>query len=96
MASADCIPDTSRRKNGSTPRVSAGRANTSPTAPTREPPSARAALFGRHSISAATCRISLRVYSDTPGRLLSANDTALSETPALRAISRIVTRRLMA
>lgn len=83
-------PDSSWLKNGSTPMVRAGRAITSPTASALAPPRARAALCGRQFISSATRRIRALVASLTPGRPLSAKDTAPLETPAWRAMSAIV------
>ena len=56
----------------------------------REDDNARAVAFGRHPIRAAISRILARVLGDTPGRSLSAKETAARETPASRAISRIV------
>jgi hypothetical protein len=61
------IPESSFMKNGSTPRVLASRAMTSPRAPAREADRARAALLGRQPISAASLRTRWRVASDTPG-----------------------------
>ena len=66
------MPDMSFMKNGSTPRVLAGRAMTSPRAPARDADSARAALLGRQPISAASLRTRWRVDSDTPGSPLRA------------------------
>lgn len=94
--STSCMPETSWRKKDSTPRVCAGRASTSPTAPERSPDRARAALLGCQPSSSATPRIRARVSRDTPGRSLSAKDTALSDTPARRAMSLMVGLRAMA
>ena len=60
----------------------------------REDDSARAVAFGRHPIRAAISRIRARVFGDTPGRSLRAKETAARETPASRAISRIVKRAI--
>ena len=65
-----------------------------PIALTREVDSARAALFGVHPMSWAIAMIFSRVGSATPGRPLSANDTAVLETPAVRAISAMVGRAM--
>ena len=61
-----------RMKNGSTPRVSAGRAMTMPTAWARDTDRDLAAMLGRQPISSAMSRMRLRVSSETPGRPLSA------------------------
>lgn len=87
------MPDTSWRKNDSTPRLSAGRASTMPTAPAFSPDSARAAELGRQPSRSATRITRRRVESDTPGRLLRAKETALVETPASLATSFMVGRR---
>ncbi|CAM5613861.1 hypothetical protein STENM223S_05289 [Streptomyces tendae] len=87
------MPETSCRKKESTPRVWAGRARTKPTVAAPSPDSARAAVLGRQPSCSATRRTRSRVISETPGRSFSANDTALSETPARRAMSFIVGRR---
>lgn len=50
-------------------------------------------MLGRQPSSSATCRTRSRVSSDTPGLPFSANETALCETPACRAMSFIVGRR---
>src|ERR1035438_7409248 len=65
---------------------------TSPHTSARAADSARAALLGYQSSSPATERMRRRVTSESPGRLFSANETAPLETPALRAISAMVTR----
>lgn len=77
----------------STPRVSAGRARTKPTVAAPSPDSWRAAVLGRQPSCSATLRTRSRVTSETPGRPLSAKETALSETPARCAMSFIVGRR---
>jgi hypothetical protein len=66
-AIAVSMPEISFMKNGSTPRVFAGLASTSPNAPAREPDSARAAVFGCQPSSSATRSTRCRVGSDTPG-----------------------------
>src|SRR6478735_4381549 len=81
-------------KNGSAPRVSGGRRTTSPTARDREAASARARWLGVQPSSAAAARIRSRVSGATPGRSLSAKDTAPFDTPALRATSEMVGRRV--
>lgn len=91
--STSWMPETSWRKKDSTPRVRAGRASTSPRAPARSPDSARAALLACQPSSSATRRTRARVSWETPGRSLSAKETALSDTPARRAMSLIVGRR---
>ncbi|GLW46445.1 hypothetical protein Stsp02_21070 [Streptomyces sp. NBRC 14336] len=73
--------------------MSAGRASTKPTVAAPSPDSARAAVLGRQPSSSATRRTRSRVSSETPARPFSANDTALCETPACRAMSFIVGRR---
>ncbi len=93
--STSWMPETSWRKKDSTPRVCAGRARTSPTAPERSPDRARAALLGCQPSSSATRRIRARVSRETPGRSLSAKETALSDTPARRAMSLMVGLRAM-
>ncbi len=92
-ASTPWIPETSWRKKESTPSVAAGRASTNPTVAAPSPDSARAAVLGRQPSCSATRRTRARVASETPGRSLSAKDTALSDTPARRAMSFIVGRR---
>src|SRR4051794_17021266 len=84
-------------KNGSAPRTSGSRAMTRPSAYSRRPPRLRAEALGSHPRSRATPRMRARVWSATPGRLLSANETAVVETPAWRATSTIVgpRRRLL-
>ena len=79
-------------KNGSSASVRAGRASTSPQASARAAESARAARFGYQPSSWAIERMRSRVSSETPGRPLSAYETAPFETPARSAMSRIVTR----
>lgn len=92
-ASTSWIPETSCRKNESTPSVSAGRASTKPTVAAPSPDRARAAVLGRQPSSSATRRTRSRVSSETPGRPFKAKETALCETPACRAMSFIVGRR---
>ncbi len=87
------MPETSCRKNESTPSVCAGRASTKPTVAAPSPDSARAAVLGRQPNCSATRRTRSRVTSETPGRSFSAKETALSDTPARRAMSFIVGRR---
>ncbi|GGI98801.1 hypothetical protein GCM10010121_006320 [Streptomyces brasiliensis] len=71
----------------------AGRARTKPTVAAPSPDSARAAVLGRQPSCSATRRTRSRVTWETPGRPLSAKETALSDTPARRAMSFIVGRR---
>ena len=78
-------------KNGSSAIVRAGRASTSPHASARAAESARAARFGYQPSSFAIARIRSRVSSETPGRPLSAYETAPFDTPARSAMSLIVT-----
>jgi hypothetical protein len=66
------MPLTSSMKNGSIPRIRAGRWRARPIAFAAAPDSARAALFGRQPISSAMARIRCRVCGDTPGRSLRA------------------------
>lgn len=87
------MPEISWRKNESTPRTAAGRASTRPTVAAPSPDRARAAVLGRQPSCSATRRIRSRVTSETPGRPLSAKDTALSDTPARWAMSFMVGRR---
>lgn len=87
------MPEISWRKNEPTPRLAAGRATTSRTVADPSPDSARAAVLGRQPNCPATRRTRSRVISETPGRSLSAKETALSETPARWAMSFIVGRR---
>ena len=68
----------------------AGRAMASPTVCGCRPDSAAAAVLGRHPSSSATRRIRARVSAETPGRLCTASDTALVDTPARAATSRMV------
>ncbi len=77
-------------KNGSAPTSAGSRAITRPTAKARACESERADALGDQPSSAATVMIRSRVASATPGRPLSANDTAAFETPASRATSAIV------
>jgi hypothetical protein len=79
-------------KNASAPRERAGRASAKPTALARAPTSARAAELGCHPFSSTIPRMRCLVSSLTPGRPLRAKDTAPGETPAIRAMSAIVTR----
>ena len=79
-------------KNGSMPRMRAGRHRVRPTALALAPESARAALLGLKPISRAMATIRCRVASDTPGWPLRAYDTAPLETPARWAMSAIVGR----
>ena len=87
------MPAMNDGKNGSEPRVSGGRAMTRPTAIDREADRARARWLGVQPSSRATARIRSRVSGATPGRSLSAKDTAPFDTPALRATSEMVGRR---
>src|SRR5215211_8575318 len=66
---------------------------TSPTANARDRDSALALVLGCHSRSRAAARIRSRVWGASPGRSLSANDTAPLDTPARRATSMIVGSR---
>ena len=80
-------PAMNSMKNGSSAIVVAGRASTSPSASAREAESARAARFGYHPSSFAIVRMRSRVSSETPGRPLSAYETAPFDTPgALRDV----------
>lgn len=87
------MPEISWRKKESTPRFAAGRATTRPTVAEPSPDSARAAVLGCQPNCSATRRIRSRVTAETPGRSLSAKDTALSDTPARWAMSFMVGRR---
>ena len=80
-------------KNGSSAIVAAGRARMRPQASAREAERARAARFGYQPSSSAMARIRSRVSSETPGRPLSAYDTAPLDTPARSAMSLIVVLR---
>lgn len=66
------MPLISSMKNGSMPRIRAGRHRARPTVCACAPLSARAALLGRQPISAAMTLMAARVVSDTPGRSFSA------------------------
>src|SRR5665647_2672228 len=77
------MPVMNEAKNGSAPRVSGGRAMTSPTASARETDSALPRRLGDQPRSRATA---------TPGLPFSAKDTAPFETPATRATSLMVGR----
>ena len=79
-------------KNGSSASVLAGRASTKPHASARAAERARAARFGYQPSSSAIERMRSRVSSETPGRPLSAYETAPFETPARSAMSLIVIR----
>ena len=96
-ASSDSTPARNSMKKGSSARVCAGRARTSPHASARAAESARAARFGYQPSSSAMARMRSRVPSDTPGRPFSAYETAPFETPARSAMSLIValTRSLL-
>ena len=80
-------------KYESTISTRGGRTSTSPIALARDRPRERAAMLGAQPSSPAAARTFARVCSDTPGRPLSAYDTAASDTPAWVATCRIVTRR---
>ena len=69
------------------------RASTSPIARVRASVSARALADGCQPSSRAAARIRSRVPDETPGRSLTANETAAADTPARRATSTIVGRR---
>ena len=58
------------------------RASTSPIARVRASVSARALADGRQPSSRAAARMRSRVPEETPGRSLTANDTAAADTPA--------------
>src|SRR4051794_4018875 len=77
-------------KNGSARSVSGDRAMTRPTARAFDTESARALELGVQPSSAAVRRMRSRVVGLTPGRSLSAKETAPFETPAARATSAIV------
>src|SRR4051794_19767174 len=79
-------------RNGSSVKVAALRTTQKPIVADRAPESARTALLGVHPISAAIARILSRVEFETPGRPLSAEDTAPLETRARSARSAIVGR----
>ena len=79
--------------DGSAPRVSGGRASTSPTASAWDAARARPRWLGDQPSSRAAARIRSRVCGATPGRSLSAKETAPIDTPAARATSLIVVRR---
>jgi hypothetical protein len=85
-------PAKKRTKNGSISSWSTDRESSSPTARARASVSARAEALGRHPSSSAASRIRRRVSSATPGRPLTANDTAAVDTPARAATSSIVGR----
>src|SRR4051794_2046037 len=87
------MPDRKRTKNASSSSAAASRARTSPIARVRASVNARALAEGRQPSSRAAARIRARVTDETPGRSLTANDTAAAETPARRATSAIVGRR---
>ena len=92
--SAPARSRTGSARRTSRPRAaSASRASTSPTARVRASVSARALADGRQPSSRAAARIRSRVPEETPGRSLTANETAAAETPARRATSAIVGRR---
>ncbi len=78
-------------KNGSSASVEAGRARISPQASAREAESERAARLGYQPSSSAIARIRSRVSSETPGRPLSAYETAPLETPG--ALGDVLDRR---
>ena len=91
-ACARCRPGSARR----TDRPRAGRRAARAAARSRAPAprSAPAPMaLGRQPSSSAASRIRRRVDSATPGRSLTANDTAADETPARAATSSIVGRR---
>ena len=85
-------PERKRTKNASVSSSAGSRASTRPTARARASVSARACALGRQPSSSAARRIRARVSSPTPGRSLTANETAAGETPARRATSSIVGR----
>ena len=81
-------------KKGSSAIVAAGRARTRPNASARAAESARAARFGYQPSSRAIVTMRSLVSSETPGRPLSAYETAPFDTPAREAMSLIVTLRV--
>ena len=85
-------PAMNEGKNGSARSVSGRRASTSPTAKARDTDSARARELGVQPRLRAVARIRSRVSWASPGRLLSANETAPFDTPAARATSLMVGR----
>ena len=94
LSKASWMPVMNSKKKRSEELVTRGRCKTKPIALEHEEESARAVAFGRHPILAAISIILARVVGETPGRSLRANDTAARETPASRAISRIVGRAI--
>src|SRR5690606_6344975 len=66
-----------------------------PMAPASAEESDRAAVLGCQPRATAASRIRRRVPSETPDRPMSANDTAAGETPARRAMSVMVGRRML-
>src|SRR3954470_6319781 len=87
------MPERKRTKNASSSSSAGSRASTRPIARVRASVSARALADGRQPSSRAASRMRARVSWETPGRSLTANDTAAAETPARRATSAIVGRR---
>src|SRR3954447_11640257 len=87
------MPDKKRTKNASTSSCAASRASTSPIARVRASVSARALAEGCQPSSRAATRMRSRVSGETPGRSLTANETAAADTPARRATSAMVGRR---
>ncbi len=79
-------------KNGSMPRVRAGRSITRPNTPDLPAVSARAALLGWKPISSAIARIRSLVAAEIPGLPFSAKETAAFVTPARWAMSVMVGR----
>ena len=79
-------------KNGSMPRVRAGRSITRPNASALPAVRARAALLGWKPISWAIARMRSLVAAETPGWPFSAKETAALVTPARCAMSAMVGR----
>ena len=92
LTSVRSMPERKRTKNASSSRCAGSRASTRPIARARASVSARAVALGRQPSSWAAARIRARVSGATPGRSLTAKETAAGETPARRATSAIVGR----
>src|SRR3954471_4909572 len=87
------MPERKRTKNASSSSAPASRASTSPIARVRASVSARALADGRQPSSRAAARMRARVSGETPGRSLTAYETAAADTPARRAPPAIAGRR---
>src|ERR1700722_12202915 len=86
------MPETSCMKNGSMPRVWAGRSITRPNASALPAVRARAALLGWKPTSWAIARMRSLVAAETPGWPFRAKETAALVTPARWAMSAMVGR----